>query len=1745
MIHDEAGSIERISVATTGNKNADSSAERLPGSSSASCLDDAVVTTCALVDEPTVLSVSLIQGTSSPVVVELDLGQTKVFGVPVKIQCFEEGSNLLLRLIDTRGIVISVTLDSSFTPESLMLLSIPHLVESEQGYFSGAELDSSMVTFLSSTVLVMGLAPNLLAVNVASGTIDIWSQTQTLEEMKAKSLGHILSRASDLLLGRTEDDDMVDMPPAAAVCQAAGEYIFSLHSDASIRRWRVDQLHPTEVVPLKTQDAIAAPETWSDSNGAVALCAQLYQSVYALAIHVQTVVGDEDKSACQLIVMHGSRDVEEGDLVTSALPLSVPLSATSLVGLDLASQRCHLTALFRSQENDVNSTLFVTYPPSVVSIVSNEPIVTPHENTLDGVTASERARLTGLTFPVKGTSLEEDLHSVDTAFLKYLFRPAFPRGDGVVTPPSCVRAAIRKLVPGHYAGEGMSVELETLRAMHEWRKLDNRSIASPARRSEATTAVVATPAASVYDSYAAQDPDDTPEMEVDDSFMEDEEYLLDQERAAQVESHEQRWRELLLAVWNEEERMREPLCVSDLLSTGTSNYVLVRAGVTSLLKEVNPVNDTTSSWEDLDRTAMILLERIEKSEEGLAKLNSLETELYDEIAKASLVLSTGTVGGCAVNLSDIGSSALSEADEDEINPQGVAVALRGASEEDTLDWLQSVDSLFSLGLPGASVLPDGAEVLDDSDKTWSNRIADVQTRLAASSLFVQCTDSVRRLTLARFLLLSSLDGEASSSQASPVFQAAFREYLHSISVLWTCAQQVPMPSAGLFGRNREVEFGGQSVGSSPSDSPPTKRVSFGDTTSSILAGDGPGNANFTTALDARFIQISQEHSQSLHETGSPDGPVVTMVRICVNSTFASALPSVLPELGVLPTPSDESVASDDPRLALRLIAPFYVDPPLNEDDDMKLARKEALAECLLIEANAESQKGPSSESLVNALQLKACDLLAPPSSDTALPVDHNLLETVFMTLRKQSQAMPELNLEEVDECEKGLAVELQLLVNGTQGRPGTEILRLCQQPTVMSVLLPLMATEHKSFFRSLEELSRASVKSMAEVLLRISKLMQRLSILERHSGSGGVLGRSESSGKNDFLLGYIEETINEFQTLLPRSIYDSMAEYASLWTLLFTHSVSSSRWRTAHSVCVNHPIPERRVDYYKRLVIAMASAGALTELIDLCAMVTYSDETIDSLGDGGACIDFYEIAAETLAEARQGDPYENGSVSTDFLGCLYALHASRGRWERAAQAMDAKYTMALKAMSSSVDRGVSLASTVNMTAAANDLVLASLFSSNAVQSIEDPSKRFLVTGEVGPFPSLPVTAAVEPEKAMETDVEALSVSNKRGRSGLGWTTPRRVDTVPKREAEDETRLSRFMTVADLVARAARAIALWIFLRDDKKESSVIPLSMIESPSADSDRACIDRLASLGYYEHAILVAKAIDDQRKERTCGAKPSGRGLLHDAIMNVLAYVLPVALNQASSPSSDAMDTDEELARPVLSQLRRAIEEAGGVSGNPFSLVLGETWYPRAELPAMATASAAMDLTRKLTTEFSSASSPIALEVADMFLHIDPSGASFPLWLERLLLGIKGEPAGESSGLFAHRASADDGYSGDPAGLVGLYMKRGMYSKACDIVSAILSGATLDGNGAHQSRETRAPARLPEKGDIDFVPYAKIDVLWSLIDRALSHSTLNTMEKRKLEESSKTMETALEKHFELMKISEQGMRSARALTQ
>jgi hypothetical protein len=132
--------------------------------------------------------------------------------------------------------------------------------------------------------------------------------------------------------------------------------------------------------------------------------------------------------------------------------------------------------------------------------------------------------------------------------------------------------------------------------------------------------------------------------------------------------------------------------------------------------------------------------------------------------------------------------------------------------------------------------------------------------------------------------------------------------------------------------------------------------------------------------------------------------------------------------------------------------------------------------------------------------------------------------------------------------------------------------------------------------------------------------------------------------------------------------------------------------------------------------------------------------------------------------------------------------------------------------------------------------------------------------------------------------------------------------------------------------------------------------------------------------------------------------------------------------------------------------------------------------------------------------------------------------------------------SGLFARRRprqrqspKLDSYYMGDPSSLVQTYMMAGMYARACHVVTTVLSCDAQKANVA---------SRLPEKGNMDFVPYDKIDTLYNLIGIALENGAISSPKNvKEVEDARDAMVVALKNHFESLRISELGLTSARAL--
>lgn len=1728
-------------------KNLPPMEEALPGAASVSSLKlngkDVILTTSAKVEDPEVLCIALSwteDALESPAMMELDVRELGV-GQLVSVKAFAHfGEFIRLLLVDYQGTIVTITLTAYLGPADVPIQilkasdyieEIPLLQEA-----AGSELQSTMVSFVSSSLLIMALAPFVLTIDLEAKQSAVWSETQCLEDMRSRSssLVNILSNVGDLILGKIEVGVM-DMPPTAALCLTTTAnplldptFCVTLHSDASIRKWKIDpevSLLPLEVTTLDATN-LPLPSAWSDSRSSISLCARLYEQTYALAVHVKTdgvynKDEEQNSSDCHLWVYSGSQQL---DPATECVSLNVPNEAMSLVGMEFAPnmQRCTLSVLFEyTAEEDRSASMQLIYPPSMMYMVSPKPEVINHKS-LDTIAATERERIRSLLFgpsvleDSEDATLEEALHRLDSMYLKYLFRPMFPRGTGTVLPPSeaCICRALSKMVYGTKREPGMSVELATVRAMYEWRHKENRKLLAmtPVKNAkrrlsgtpESETAIVAvTSPFSVYESFVFEDENEESQTDMILDGEEDDLERLEEERSSEVEAHENRWRRFLLQVWEEEQVLRLPLCISWLDNIPV--VVTIRAGITTVSTKSN-VQKSFGPWAILDDTATKLLRLIEEDKAKSSRLYSIEHQVANSVAKAELAVSPLTQRHpLLLELTALGRWAWSKEEEDlsgisDAEHEKLEQTISTLSASQLVGWLQETPrdtsgSLLGLGLAGK----------EESNRTqgritWSQKqVANCQLRHAACSLSVRCIDAVRRLQLSRCLLLLDL------VEGSHAREAALRAYLHSIAVLWTSAQRVPMPSTSLKSQ-RQIRLGEKSE----APSPPNKRLSLGDDASSILA---PHSFTMTTTMDVLVIEISQTIDETSSVISSPIGAALLLGQSFFRLAFASrgnipiGKPSLLPELGALPCPQDDTIATDYPRLALRLLAP-YVACSLPEDPaDVVISRKESLAECLLIESHSES----SHISLKTQMRQMACELLVPKGVDHDDQIDQQMIKAAFRALESFGSSQGSTTTVSQEMLFKTLQ---QMIQTGTS----IEIRRLCELETVKKLFSPLAAGAGNN----MDGATRASIHLVANIMLHLSRVMYRLTILERHLGARRG---NEDVDNSDILLGFVSSAINEMGKTFPDEVCQVMPEYGTMWSRLFHRAVVACHWRQAYSACVKHPRSDSRERNFKVLVRAMVDSGALRDLLEMCTelgMRASNASTTMTTEDASECVDLYEIASEILAEAVSGDVYTVRAASpepeslSDFQGALYALHASQQQWRRAAQSMDLRYLNAKKALYSGAQLNFTFQSTeLRDGLIVEDIVLASLGAANAIELVKENAHRFLVSGEFGPYNTITVDGFDESRNSI--------------------TRTKRVRSDPEGKMDNDgkegtDRLSNFMTVGKLEGRAIRSIALRTLFLDRSTDHAFTKSSF--SRAFETSKLDIEELFRNGYYRCGLLLAKAWSKNREVLTGSSRPGGHDLFYDSLSHLLyAYLIPLSIQPASKSF-----------RPSSNQLHAALDDFGANHGVASYIMTGRNGKIADLLPATVHA-AAMELVRNLTLSYSSAETPVALDVATCFLDQQGGCGQMPAWLERVLIGADEGSPSLSGGLFARRSkSGSSVYLGDPSALLTLYTKRGMFVEACNIVTVTLSGLGSQENG---SRESRASSRLPEKGDIDFVPYRKIDILWNLIDFALSNHKVDASEGKLITLARDKMEAALEKHFALMKISELGMRSARALQQ
>ena len=184
------------------------------------------------------------------------------------------------------------------------------------------------------------------------------------------------------------------------------------------------------------------------------------------------------------------------------------------------------------------------------------------------------------------------------------------------------------------------------------------------------------------------------------------------------------------------------------------------------------------------------------------------------------------------------------------------------------------------------------------------------------------------------------------------------------------------------------------------------------------------------------------------------------------------------------------------------------------------------------------------------------------------------------------------------------------------------------------------------------------------------------------------------------------------------------------------------------------------------------------------------------------------------------------------------------------------------------------------------------------------------------------------------------------------------------------------------------------------------------------------------------------------------------------------------------------------------------------------------------------AMDLLQQYTTVYSKRCHRLGLNVADAILK---EVSELPLWLRDLCMFDVTSSGSSKNGLFAQ---PNDGQGraavADPTALMRLYIKHHQYGEACGVVTSILS--------IEQSSDSST--RLPEKGNIVNVPYDLIDMLWDMIESIISSNSSSKSsddvksQVQALINKRSSMEKALEKHFDIIKTNEEGLKSARVLS-
>jgi len=1339
--------------------------------------------------------------------------------------------------------------------------------------------------------------------------------------------------------------------------------------------------------------------------------------------------------------------------------------------------------------------------------------------------------------------LKEEIKSIETWYMKCLFRSSFNFLQCDSSEQNLrISRVLKMLVPKNLTEEKSgqtttsSIEALTLVIMREWVKLDETSeVLDKARNmrevslspqpssiqpEDTSMSDNSLPSSSVYHDFCIKERSTGKKRTLAAQIMPIERYdtsydimNCDAKDEILLSAIHHKWMRLILSVWNEEAKSRFPLIYhpEPLSCPIRDSAILVRAeAISKLLLSDSKSFSVQQSREDytseLDKIALQLLNFLQDKSLNCF-LSIFEMQVDDIITKAKLFSNNrhevfNALSQHIVNLTSIDISVFASE---------VSILIQKLKRSGITRWLSTYPSTYD-NLRLSPILlsyfrDEGSNRRTErKGENWSSTTGNILSTAACASILVrQFTKSTRQIVFARYLMVSFMASDLFELFNPQDVNDSLRTYLNYSTLTWVNNQMVHLsldeetmtpkdPSMG-YSQDHQTRSPQKEKSRSCFTRPPQRSI-----------------------LSLHLQQMAREMTLSC---SSLDVSVIQLFRAFIRHTVENESNKI----------TNESILPDDLKTEyfhLRLLAPAIAFPPKTSKYNSLNRQKEIAADCLLTVLGTSIQKNKNEADPDIILRIWECasELLIRVCPEYPVCVINNADELLNSLISGHNKSPGS----DGNVSQDSLRTLLQSIVDPSSKVIHCDIINLSDMETVKNLFQPFIASAQsidvEPIALILQSLPTSPIDSfvllrhLVLIFMNIANLLHRVAVLERHVAVT-IKDCNSITMKNtvtEVLYSAISDVIEFIRGNFTSDVIRAyIVEYATLWSTAFHHCLRGLRWDGALNTCISNPNKTQREKNFITLVRCMADKGALGLLFQKVSVhkVFVNDDpsalsmNVSTQGVTGNT-DLYQLMITAFADAISDSPdfdissYIPNKQKANYVNCLFATHAMRGEWRRCCEAiehygsLDCCYQQANTHMDNTLCNTNSLnPDSQGRVQAINALSLAYLVSFQFINLEADHRRRFVIRRGY---------------KSNLSSPHFLGVNHIEQKRNIGEGFDSEMKLSNAEHLPTDTGI--FLSEKDLSIRATKLMTQRILQLDPLSSSSVNEIIHYSNPQI------IDILAHLGYYSQAILHAQ----HKNRETQGMRPGGCDITSNALSHICCkHLVPnITIDCTSSTGEISLLTaaNEITKRPSFSQLHEQSHKSPLLSSY-------ETWRSRSMNSITAKENAIMEVLRRLVIEYSCPNNTLATDVAISLLH--GLNAQLPQWLiDTLMIKIKRE------GLFGNVESSSTSTGSNPASLLHLLIDHGLYVQACETIHSVFQCH-------HESRKNEAVSRFPEKGHCDFVPYNLIDVLFTLIEEDIK--VCSTNRKVLLLSARDRMQEVLQRHFNLMKVSEVGMLSARAL--